>query len=384
MTTREPPLVLHVIHHLVMGGMENGLVNLVNRMPSERYRHAIACVEDYSDFRERVTRPGVEVYALRRSQNGVWGLRRALYRLCRELAPAIVHSRGLSGLDALVPATLAGVRHRVHGEHGWDTLDLGGQRLKPVLVRRLHAPFVSRYVTVSREIERYLVDRVGISPGRVEAICNGVDTLRFAPVAAKPVDVMPAGFATPETVVIGTLGRFQPVKDQATLVRAFALMRDQHPQLAGRARLALVGSGPLAAELRGLVDRLGLAPVTWMPGALGNVPDVLRCLDLFVLPSLAEGISNTILEAMASGIPVVATAVGGNVELVEEGVSGSLVPAGDIGTLASRLATYVADPALRNAQAAAARAAAASRFSLDTMVNRYQTLYDGLLWPTSK
>ena len=84
MTT--PPLILHVIHHLHMGGMENGLVNLINRMPAARYRHAIACVEDYSDFRERLTQPAVEVFPLYRSRQGVWGLRRALFNLCKQEA----------------------------------------------------------------------------------------------------------------------------------------------------------------------------------------------------------------------------------------------------------------------------------------------------------
>ena len=130
------PLVLHVIYHLVIGGMENGLVNLINRMDATRWRHAIACVEDFSDFRLRIARPDVEVFSLRRSQIGVWGLRRQLYELCNRMRPAIVHSRNQSGLDALPPARLAGVPHTVHGEHGWDVGDLNGLRFKPALLRR--------------------------------------------------------------------------------------------------------------------------------------------------------------------------------------------------------------------------------------------------------
>src|SRR5579872_4525809 len=90
------PLVLHVIHHLVTGGMENGLVNLVNTMPESSYRHAIACIEDYSAFRDRIRRPGVEVIALHRSRVGIWRTRRELFTLCRRLRPAIIHSRNMS------------------------------------------------------------------------------------------------------------------------------------------------------------------------------------------------------------------------------------------------------------------------------------------------
>src|SRR5437016_12179635 len=87
------PLILHVIHHLVTGGMENGLVSVINNLPESRFRHAVACIEDFSDFRNRLVRPGTEVYALHRARVGVWGLRRALYQLCRRLQPAIVPSR---------------------------------------------------------------------------------------------------------------------------------------------------------------------------------------------------------------------------------------------------------------------------------------------------
>jgi len=161
------PLILHVIHHLATGGLENGLVNLINHLPENRFRHAIACVEDFSDFRFRLTRSDTPVFALNRSRVGVWRLRHGLFRLCRQLQPTIVHSRNQSGLDALLPARLAGVPHCIHGEHGWDVDDLAGRRIKPALLRRLHAPMIDRYITVSAELRNYLVDRVGIASRRI-------------------------------------------------------------------------------------------------------------------------------------------------------------------------------------------------------------------------
>ncbi|MBX3607584.1 MAG: TIGR03088 family PEP-CTERM/XrtA system glycosyltransferase [Piscinibacter sp.] len=377
-----PPLVLHVIHHLVVGGMENGLVNLINRMDPQAFRHAIACVEDYSDFRTRITRPGVEVVALHRSRIGVWGLRRELFRLCRRWRPAIVHSRNLSGLDALLPARLAGVPHAVHGEHGWDVDDLDGTKRRPALLRRLHAPLVGRYITVSKDLERYLVGRVGIAPRRVTQIYNGVDTVRFAPRPADRRAALPAGFCPADGVLIGTVGRLQPVKDQATLLRAFAALLDAQPALRPSLRLAVVGDGPKRGELTALAESLGIAASTWFPGALGNVPQVLQAFDVFVLPSLNEGISNTILEAMASGVPVLATAIGGNVELVREDVSGRCFRPGDVAALAALLADYAGNPALREDHGRAARRIAEEAFSLDAMTRRYAAVYDGLLGRT--
>ena len=156
------PLIVHVIHHLLIGGMENGLVNLVNLLPASRYRHAIVCIEDYSDFRKRIRDPDMPIYAMYRSRLSQWELYRGLFRLFRELRPAIVHSRNRSGLDSLFPALVAGVRLRLHGEHGSDVDDIDGANLKLRALRRLHLPFVSRYVCVSRHLRQYMIDRVGI------------------------------------------------------------------------------------------------------------------------------------------------------------------------------------------------------------------------------
>ena len=134
MLAQSPPLILHVLHALHIGGMENGLVNLVNHLPATAFRHLIVCVEDFSPaFRARIQRPDVEVMALHRSQIGVWALRRALYALCRKRRPALVHSRNLSGLDAVLPARLAGVPC-VHSEHGWDIDNLQGRAFKPLAI----------------------------------------------------------------------------------------------------------------------------------------------------------------------------------------------------------------------------------------------------------
>ncbi|HEY4137773.1 MAG TPA: TIGR03088 family PEP-CTERM/XrtA system glycosyltransferase [Casimicrobiaceae bacterium] len=372
------PLILHVIHHLFIGGLENGLVNLVNRLPESRFRHAIACIEDDSDFRNRLRRRDVDVYPLHRSRIGIWRTRAEIYRLCRRLRPTIVHTRNLSGLDALLPARLAGVSHTVHGEHGWNVEDLDGAHWKPALLRRLHSPLVGRYVTVSKDLERYLVSRVGIAPARVSQIYNGVETERFAPVQKKPVGVLPNGFLDSDPVVIGTVGRVQSVKDQATLVRAFAQVVKTHPDLAGRVRLVIVGDGPLAAALRTLVRDLEIEPLVWMSGAVDDVARILQAFDVFVLPSLAEGISNTVLEAMATALPVLATAVGGNREIVDDATTGKLFQPQDVATLRQLLVDYIRNPALRNDHGRAARRSAVERFSLEVMVENYQALYASL------
>jgi sugar transferase (PEP-CTERM/EpsH1 system associated) len=212
----------------------------------------------------------------------------------------------------------------------------------------------------------------------VSQIYNGVDVQRFHPaVVREPIAGCP--FADPRDWLLGTVGRLQPVKDQLNLVRAFIRAMELAPLRKERARLVIVGDGPLYSEARNLLQRAGLDRLAWMPGECSNIPAILRGLDCFVLPSLAEGISNTILEAMATGLPVIATDVGGNGEIVDVGQTGDLVPAADSDALAQRILVYARDPEKGRALGRAGRARVERQFSLETMVQRYQNLYDLML-----
>jgi sugar transferase (PEP-CTERM/EpsH1 system associated) len=245
-------------------------------------------------------------------------------------------------------------------------------------MRRLYRPFVSRYVALSAHIERYLVDAVGVPPTCIERICNGVDIDRFRPAPARE-PLAGAPFDDPELVILGTVGRLQAVKDQLGLVRALARLVGQRAPDADRLRLVIAGDGPLRARLEAEIVAGGIGKQVWLAGERTDIPEVMRGLDLFVLPSLAEGISNTILEAMAGGLPVIATAVGGNPELVVPGETGELVPPSDSPALAAALARYAADASLRKRHGEAGRRRAQTGFSLDGMVDRYASLYQNLV-----
>jgi glycosyltransferase involved in cell wall biosynthesis len=170
------------------------------------------------------------------------------------------------------------------------------------------------------------------------------------------------------------------VKDYPTLIRAFARFAGQVPS----ARLVLVGGGGELHTCRQLADSLGVAEKIWMPGPREDIPELMRAMNVFVLPSLNEGISNTILEAQASGLPVIATAVGGNVELVEAGVNGLLVRPGDADGLAQALLTYFEHPALRERHGREARARVEARFSIPAMVRAYEAVYEKALAETGR
>lgn len=369
--------VVHVIHHLVIGGLENGVVNLINQMPRDRFQHAIICIENFSEFCIRIQDPDVKIYSMHRSKIGAARMRWRLFLLLRKLRPDIVHSRNLSGLDALLPARLAGVA-TLHSEHGFDVDNLDGRARKPALLRRFHIPFVNHYIMVSEHLRALHIEMLGIESSKITQIYNGVDTARFTPTPVRRHDLLPSELRGRNLFVVGTVGRVQPVKDQATLLRALAEICIRHPMWRLRIRLTLVGDGPLLSELQKLANFLGIADLVWFAGSRNDIADLLQVMDLFVLPSLSEGISNTLLEAMATGIPVLATAVGGNVELLDPGVTGDLFKPGDIDQLATAMEHYIENPALCLAHGVAARQRVLRKFSLQTMVTAYQNVYQSL------
>jgi sugar transferase (PEP-CTERM/EpsH1 system associated) len=377
--TQGVPLIAHVIYRLDVGGLENGLVNLINRIPAERFRHVIVSLTDYSAFRQRIQRGDVPVFALNKPPGNSPVTHFKLWRLLTQLRPDIVHTRNLAALEGTLPAALAGVPVRIHGEHGRDVEDLDGSNTRRQIVRRLFKPFVHRYIAVSRDLGFYLQKKVGVPPARIAQIYNGVDSERFHPAGERREEVPCAGFAGPENFVIGTVVRMQDVKDPVTLARAFVRLLHMVPNGTRRMRLVMIGDGPLRERVRVLLANAGVEQCAWLPGERNDVARIMRSFDLFVLPSLAEGISNTILEAMASGLPVLATDVGGNPELIEPGVTGTLVPRNDAESMASAMRAYVESAELCRRQGSEARRTVERRFGMEAMVNAYMAVYDQLL-----
>ena len=372
------PLVAHVMHRFDTGGLENGVVNLINHMPADAYRHAVIALTDITDFKNRIQRPDVQFFALNKQPGHVLWIYPQLYRLFRQLKPAIVHTRNLAALEATVPAWAARVPARIHGEHGRDVGDFDGTNKKCQWIRRIYSPFVKHYIALSQDLAHYLTHSVGIGAKRVTQIYNGVDTSRFHP-SSQRQDIPGSPFNKAGLWLVGTAGRMQTVKNQTNLARAFVQAINAEPRLRERLRLVMVGDGPLRNESLAILESAGLAELAWLPGERKDIPDVMRGLDCFVLPSLGEGISNTILEAMSSGLPVIATAVGGNPELVDDARTGHLVPVADPGALARAIIALALTPEKARAMGNAGRKRIEAQFSIMAMIDSYQQIYDRLL-----
>ncbi|HLO95442.1 MAG TPA: glycosyltransferase, partial [Burkholderiaceae bacterium] len=361
------------------GGLENVVTQLINGLPRERFRHTLVALTEVDPvYRGRIEVPDVQCIALDKQPGGPLPYWPRAWRLFREQAPDVLHSCNLAALDFLPMAALARVPRRIHAEHGWDVSDPGGSNLKNRRNRRLMAPFVQDFVAVSDQVRDYLRDIIQVPPTRIQLITNGVDTQRFRPPQAG--EDWPAGlpFQRGEHLLVGTVGRLDPVKDQARLIEAFAQLQALDEEACRRARLVLVGEGPLRQALEAQVAQHGLQDRVWFAGQRQDVPAVLRALDVFVLNSVTEGTSCALQEALATGMSIVATTVGGNAAVLGDGAAGRLVPPSDTMALVQGLRQALAqrlDAPARQAQQEAARARAMGAYSLQAMLARYEALF---------
>lgn len=375
-TTRRRRIV-HVVYSFSVGGLENVIVQLINRLPADQFEHVVLSLTTISDFKNRITQPGVRFIELHKQPGHAVPLYPRIYQLLRELKPDVVHTCNLAALEITPLAWLARVPLRIHAEHGWDAHDPNGQSLKYRRVRKLYKPFVSRYVAVSNDLARYLAESVGVPRDRIALIANGVDTDLFCPADPGTPPLPACPFLPSSHWIVGTVGRMQTVKNQPLLARAFVRLVNEHPEARERMRLVMVGDGPLKAEVEHILASSGLQPLAWLPGTRSDVSAVLKQFSCFVLPSQAEGTSCTLQEAMACGLPVVATAVGGTPELVQHGVNGQLVAPDDEASLARAVWAVYRDSTVAASHGRAARKTVTDRFGLRAMVARYTPLFCG-------
>ncbi len=380
--------VAHVLLAMDIGGMEKGVLTLLEGLDRRRFRQSLVCLADiHPELRPRVEASGADFYALKkapfhRDEAVLW----RLWRLLRRIRPDVVHSRNYPAIDTPWVAALAGVSGRIHGEHGRRVDQLHGPTLHERWRRRLARLFTHHFVALGEELRAFLIQEIGADPRRVSVIYNGVDCRRFHPpaseedrtaaraaLAAYAAQPLAGRIADPRTILIGSCGRLDPVKDYERLIRALArLPDDRRAQVLG----VVIGDGAERLRLEGLAAEAGLADRFLITGRASEPAELLRALDIFVLPSRFEGLSNALLEAMATGLPIVATAVGGTPELVTPDVSALLIPPEDEAALADALLALLADTPRRKALAEHALKRARGRFSQETFVASYARLYE--------
>jgi sugar transferase (PEP-CTERM/EpsH1 system associated) len=366
----KPIRITHVVRTLATGGTETVVRKLVSSLDPERFQQRVITLISSSGVQPEGTiclnyAPGEAAFLVPR-----------LARVFRRERPDIVHSRNWATIEAVIAAKLAGVRAIVHSEHGRDQNTLGPQPWRRRFFRRISYASADRVFCVSEELRDYYARQLGMRRSAFDVISNGVDVDQFHPDAHMRSESRARLGAADCTIVIGTIGRLDPVKDQRTLVRA-----------AGRALaggidllLVIVGDGPERDNLKQELSRWpGLPQRAVFAGEVKNIANWLNAFDIFVLPSFSEGMSNTLLEAMAVGVASIATNVGSNAEVVEDGQSGLLVQPGDPESMCDKLMRLASQEAWRLQLGRNARERAAAQFSIGRMFRRYEDLYSGLM-----
>jgi sugar transferase (PEP-CTERM/EpsH1 system associated) len=361
-----------VINRLAQGGTEGVIIRLVRHLNYDFFDHRICALRGFQVEWVQQEQLADKVYAL----GGKWRRPhfplRGLIRVMKQYRPSIVHSRNWGSIEAILAARLAGVPVVIHSEHGYEMDMLEGLPFRRRLLRRGLYTMADAVFTVTRELRDFHARETWLAPERIRVIHNGVDSSRFSPRPETRQQMREQLGIVRGAFVLGTVGRMVPIKDQHTLLRAAELLVRRGVNVC----LLLVGYGSALSELQGYASSSPeLRGRALFAGLSQGVAELLNAMDVFVLASLKEGMSNTLLEAMASGLPVVATRVGGNSELVEEGRSGWLFAPGNAEQLADQLALLANDEASRRQLGAAARRRVLEQFSFDRMLEQYRNLY---------
>jgi sugar transferase (PEP-CTERM/EpsH1 system associated) len=364
--------ILHVIDRMGLGGTEVGILKVIQGLGSESFEHRICTIRGYDENFSRGQGFDGRLYVAGRSDSGFQFLLSRLARIMREFRPDIVHSRNWGAIEAMPAARISGVPVAIHSEHGYEVDMLDGLPNRRRVLRRFAYAAADAIFTVTEELRTYHARQAWLPVERIRVLPNGADMSRFAPRAGERKKTREQlGFGD-ASLVIGAVGRLVPIKDHTTLLKAAEILVSRGMPV----QILLAGSGPALEKLQEFVGASpSLSGRVVFAGAVSDIAPLLNAMDIFVLPSLSEGMSNTLLEAMASSLLVVATRVGGNPELVEEDRSGCLFKPADVTGLAAILERMGRDSSLRQALGQAARQRAVQHFSLETMIARYRNLY---------
>ncbi|MGQ0634369.1 MAG: glycosyltransferase [Planctomycetaceae bacterium] len=355
-----PVSVVHLVLNLNIGGLERVVYDLVRCADRERFTVQVLCLGETGPLGSAIEELGITVESLDIYRKGPLAAVIALARRLRTLRPDVLHTHNaVPHLIGAPAARLSGVPTVVHTRHGRHLY----QGWKTGLMNRLACRLTNRMVAVSSDAAEVSCNHDGVSRHSVDVIWNGIDVSQF------PLRAQTASAASRRAIHVSRLA--DDIKDQRTLLRAARIVADAEPEFI----LDIVGDGPDRAPLEALSEELSLQSHVRFLGYRRDVRDLLSDADVFVLSSLTEGLSISILEAMAVGLPVVATNVGGNPEVVVEEETGLLVPARSPEELASALLRVFRQPNWGAQLGAAGRRRVEQHFDLRQVAAKYEELY---------
>jgi glycosyltransferase involved in cell wall biosynthesis len=378
MASDDRPVIAHVLHRLYLAGAEVLAAELARRL-TDRYRFIFLCLDEVGPLGHKLTGEGFKVVDLRRRPGIDFAVARRLRRATRRYGVDLIHAHQYTPFFYAALSRCGGAASQprlLFTEHGRHYPDR--RSLKRMVANRWLLKPTDRVSAVGGFIQRALIDNEGIRPDRhpVRVILNGIDPASYPPPTAEHRrDARARMGLTPQDLVVLQVARFHPVKDHTTALAAFARVAEQEPA----ARLVLVGDGEDWLARQQQARQLGIDSRVRFLGVRDDVPALLPGADVFLLSSLSEGISVTLLEAMAAHLPIVATDVGGNAEVVEHAATGLLSQRGDAAAMANNLLILLRDAATRQRLGDASHARLLARFTQARMHAEYAHVYESML-----
>ena len=371
---------MHVLDNLGTGGTQIALANLIERMDHVRFEHVLCGMRPLDTlgpnyFDMRLPQGLVRTVSLRRRTANSKTQLTSLCRLIHEIKPDVVHSRNWSAIEGVIAGRLIRSRAIVHSEHGLDSASIEKEPWRRLIFRRLAFELADRVVCVSHQLRSIHSRRTGFPQQKMTVIHNGVDAKRYHPNPAMRTQIQGELKISENDFCIGCVGNLTPVKDYMTIFNAI----EKVAKICTDWRLVIIGKGPELPKLQGwLSTRAELRSRVIFLGLTERVPEILNAMDMYVLSSITEGISNSLLEAMATSLPVAVTCTGGNPEVVGE-ANGLLFPVGDFSTLADHILLLRSRTDLRLKFGTSALKRVREVFSLDTMARGYEEVYESVL-----
>lgn len=369
-----PINIAHVVYSFGAGGIENGIVNLINGLDNKEYYHIIICLTESGEFEDRIINSNFALIELHKKYGNDISVPFKLRNLFKSYSVDIVHLRGWPTLvEGVIGAKLSGKAGIIYGFHGKIFAELQKVNRKKKMAESFMVRFVDRVLTLSVHMKDEFCQNLGVRKNKVNIISNGVDTFKFSPEINVNAVRSEWNFGDND-FIIGSVGRIDAVKDFKTLINGFQIFNNKNKD----SKLIIVGEGPEYNRLKDYIAVNMLEKKVILAGFRDDIPQMLRLMDVYVQTSLYEGFSNTLGEAMSTGLPIVATDVGGNSDLIDEGINGFLIGVGDDVELYERLELLYSDRNMFQRMSLNNRNKVIEKFSINRMITEYDTLYRNL------
>lgn len=362
--------IMHILHSFDAGGLEEVVINLINNLNPSLFNIGVCSLTKGGAFKNRIGH-GIKIFELNKKEGNDYLIPFRLMKLFRQQKVQIVHTHNWGTLcEGALGAKLAHIPILLHQEHGTVISVIKNKKRRILTIKFLFSYVENQVIAVSNILRQAIIEFLNIDKSKIITIHNGIEINKFDIIIDKTSKRKELGLMD-DDIVVGTIGRLASVKNQKVLIQAIRYLLNRLPKI----KLILIGKGPLEEELKIFTQNLNLTSKVLFLGQRDDIPELLKIMDVFTLPSLHEGISITLLEAMASGTPVIATDVGGNSEVVINGETGILIPPNDPIRLAEAINDIIKDKNKATLYAQAAKVQIKNKFSLEKMVEKYENLY---------